>query len=184
VLSSFSETFGRGVVEKALEGVEVVFHQAAAVGVGKSMYRIGHYVDVNACGTAMLLEVLVGGEHSVGKLVVASSMGVYGEGAYRCGRHGVVYPNLRSNVQLRRHEWELKCPECGLVLKPVPTGEDKPLHPTSVYAITKRDQEEMCHAIGRAYGIPTVALRYFNVYGPRQSLSNPYTGVRDFLVAD
>jgi len=164
-------------IKKALKGVEVVFHEAAAVGVGQSMYRIKEYVDVNACGTARLLDTLVNGAYSIEKLIVASSMSVYGEGAYRCKECGIVYPKLRSKRQVEAGDWDLTCPECGRVIGPVPTGEDKPLHPTSVYAISKRDQEEMCLTVGRAYGIPTVALRYFNVYGPRQSLSNPYTGV-------
>jgi dTDP-L-rhamnose 4-epimerase len=164
-------------LEKAVEDVEVVFHQAAAVGVGQSMYMINHYVDVNTVGTGKLLELLVGRENSVEKIVVASSMSIYGEGAYECSKHGKVFPKLRPDNQLKRHEWEVKCPHCSNILKPVATGEDKPLHPTSIYAITKRDQEEMVLTTGKAYGIPAVALRYFNVYGPRQALSNPYTGV-------
>jgi len=164
-------------IERAFKDVEVVFHEAAAVGVGQSMYKIHHYVDVNTVGTAKILEFLVNKENSVEKFVVASSMSSYGEGAYKCNKHGVVYPPLRSQEQLKRHDWEVKCPHCGGSLLSIPTTEEKPLQPTSIYAITKRDQEEMCLAVGKAYGIPTVALRYFNVYGPRQALSNPYTGV-------
>jgi len=108
---------------------------------------------------------------------VASSMSIYGEGAYQCDDCGMVYPSLRSEERLRRREWEMTCPNCGKEVTPVPTDETKPLQPTSIYAVTKKDQEEMSLAVGRAYGIPTVALRYFNVYGPRQSLNNPYTGV-------
>ena len=164
-------------IRKALKGVEVVFHQAAAVGVGQSMYRIQEYIDVNTHGTAKLLEILANGDYNLEKLIVASSMSVYGEGAYRCEDCGIVYPEVRSELQLEAREWEPKCPECGKIVEPIPTGEGKRLHPTSIYAISKRDQEEMCLVVGRAYGIPTVALRYFNGYGPRQSLSNPYTGV-------
>ncbi|MDD5111121.1 MAG: SDR family NAD(P)-dependent oxidoreductase [Candidatus Altiarchaeota archaeon] len=164
-------------VESAVEDVDVVFHEAAAVGVGQSMYRIGYYVGVNTVGTARLLDVLVNKENSVKKVIVASSMSIYGEGAYNCAEHGLVYPKLRTVQQLKKHDWEAKCPKCGRDVAPVPTNEEKPVKPTSIYAITKRDQEEMCHSIGKAYGIPTVALRYFNVYGPRQSLNNPYTGV-------
>jgi dTDP-L-rhamnose 4-epimerase len=156
---------------------EVIFHDAAMVGVGQSMYQVERYVDVNILGTAKLLDILANEEHDVKKLIVASSMSIYGEGKYECNSCGIVYPKLRPEEQLKRGEWEMKCPSCGNVVKPLPTDEDKPLHPTSVYAISKRDQEEMCLAVGKAYGIPTVALRYFNVYGPRQSLSNPYTGV-------
>jgi dTDP-L-rhamnose 4-epimerase len=104
-------------------------------------------------------------------------MSIYGEGAYQCAQHGRFYPALRPDEQLSRKEWEMHCPECGQSGTPIGTPEDKPLFPTSVYAISKMDQELMCLAIGRAYNIPTVALRYFNVYGPRQALSNPYTGV-------
>ncbi|MFH1125634.1 MAG: SDR family NAD(P)-dependent oxidoreductase [Candidatus Altiarchaeota archaeon] len=164
-------------LEKALEDVEVVFHDASAVGVGQSMYKIRHYADVNTMGTANMLELLVTKENSVKKVIVASSMSIYGEGTYDCARHGTIYPKLRTQEQLKKHDWELKCPECGEKIRPMPTPEEKPLQPTSIYAITKRDQEEMCLAVGNAYGIPTVALRYFNVYGPRQALSNPYTGV-------
>ncbi|MDI6810228.1 MAG: SDR family NAD(P)-dependent oxidoreductase [archaeon] len=173
----FGDVRDKETLRKALEGVEVLFHQAAAVGVGQSMYQIKKYVDVNTMATATLLDILVNEEHDVKKLIVASSMSIYGEGAYECEDCGIVYPELRTEEQLKRREWEMKCPNCGSILKPIPTSEDKPLHPTSIYAITKRDQEEMCLTVGRAYGIPTVALRYFNVYGPRQSLNNPYTGV-------
>jgi dTDP-L-rhamnose 4-epimerase len=173
----FGDTRAKGTLKRALTGVEVVFHQAAAVGVGQSMYQIRKYVEVNTTGTANLLDILVNEKNKVRKLIVASSMSIYGEGAYECKNCGIVYPSLRSEEQLKHKQWEMICPKCGETVKPVATGEDKPLHPTSIYAITKRDQEEMCLTIGRAYNIPTVALRYYNVYGPRQSLGNPYTGV-------
>ncbi len=162
---------------KALQGVESVFHEAAMVGVGQSMYQVDKYCDVNVQGTARLLEFLVSKPHSVRKLVVASSMSIYGEGAYACNDCGPVAPELRPESQLKAKEWEPRCPICRRAVRSVPTGEAKPLRPTSVYAVTKRDQEELALSVGRAYGIPTVALRYFNVFGPRQSLSNPYTGV-------
>jgi len=173
-------------LREALKGVEAVFHQAAEVGVGQSMYEITRYVDTNSNGTAVLLEILANEPHTVQKLIVASSMSIYGEGAYECPVHGMVSPQLRPTEQLAARDWEVHCPmpkdtarssSCGLPLKPLPTDEDKPLFPTSIYATTKMDQELMCLAIGRAYDIPTVALRFFNVYGPRQALSNPYTGV-------
>src|SRR5258706_10359932 len=104
-------------------------------------------------------------------------MSIYGEGLYRCPKHGSVSPQVRPDEQLAKRDWEVHCPQCGNDLDPAPTPEDKPLYPTSVYAITKQDQEQLSLVIGRAYGIPTVALRYFNVYGARQELSNPYTGV-------
>ena len=164
-------------LERALRGVRIVFHLAAAVGVAQSMYEIQRYTEVNVLGTAVLLDILAEGKHQVEKLIVASSMSIYGEGKYECPECGVVYPRMRSLEKLRSRVWEMECPHCGRTLSPLPTDEDKPLHPASVYAISKRDQEEMCLCVGRAYGIPTVALRYFNVYGPRQALSNPYTGV-------
>jgi dTDP-L-rhamnose 4-epimerase len=157
--------------------VDVIFHQAAVVGVGQSMYEIERYVDANTRGTAVLLDILANGKHRVRKLIVASSMSIYGEGKYHCAQHGEVYPRLRSDEQLAARDWEMHCPICGGPAEPLPTDEEKLSYPTSIYAITKKDQEEMCLAVGRAYGIPTVALRYFNVYGPRQALSNPYTGV-------
>lgn len=166
-------------VGRALEGAAVVFHQAAKVGVAQSMYQIAGYSEANTLGAAVLLQAIVEAKERPRKLVVASSMSIYGEGAYRCAEHGLVYPRLRPVAQLLRREWELRCPQagCGKPLAPVPTSEDKPLYPTSVYAITKRDHEELFLAVGQAYNIPTTALRYFNVYGSRQALSNPYTGV-------
>ncbi len=173
----FGDLRDKAVLAKGLQGVETIYHLAAAVGVGQSMYQIGHYVDVNTAGTAALLQVLADGSPSVRRLVVASSMSIYGEGAYDCHRCGLVYPPPRSSEQMTKGQWEMTCPRCASEVRPVPTPEDKPLHPTSIYAITKRDQEEMSLVTGKAYGIPTVALRFFNVYGPRQALSNPYTGV-------
>jgi dTDP-L-rhamnose 4-epimerase len=179
-------------VRRALDGVEVVFHQAAAVGVGQSMYEIERYVSVNTLGAAVLLEELVEHRAQLRRVVVASSMSIYGEGAYRIKPEGsagikpegsagdadgaLVFPRLRSNEQLEARRWDYEDAR-GRALEPAPTPESKPLVPTSVYAVTKRDHEELFLAVGAAYAIPTVALRYFNVYGTRQSLSNPYTGV-------
>jgi dTDP-L-rhamnose 4-epimerase len=120
---------------------------------------------------------VIGRRDSIRRLVAASSMVVYGEGSYRCEEHGIVHPALRTPEQLRARDWEARRPACGAHTTPVATREDAPLRPTSVYGITKRDQEELVLVLGRAYGIETVALRYLNVYGPRQALSNPYTGV-------
>ena len=164
-------------IDVALQDIDIIFHEAAMVGVGQSMYQVDKYVDVNTYGTAKLLEYLITREHSVKKLIVASSMSIYGEGAYHCEDHGMVFPPQRRDEQMKRKDWDLNCPICGKKVSPVPTPESKPLQPTSIYAISKKDQEEMSMAIGRAYGIPTVALRYFNTYGPRQALSNPYSGV-------
>jgi dTDP-L-rhamnose 4-epimerase len=167
----------RDALSKALQGVDVVYHLAAAVGVGQSMYQIQYYTDVNTLGGAVLLDLLANTKHQVRKVLVASSMSIYGEGTYECADCGVVYPRLRTEAQLRARDWEMKCPYCDRDVRSVPTHEDKPLYPTSIYAITKRDHEEMFLSTGLAYGIPAVALRFFNTYGPRQALSNPYTGI-------
>ena len=165
-------------VRRALDGIDVVYHQAAEVGVGQSMYEIVRYVKANDLGTAVLLEEMIKRPGQFKKLLVASSMSIYGEGAYRCDACGETSnPFLRSNEQLAAQNWEFKCATCGGFLDAIGTNEDKPLFPTSVYAVTKQDQEQYCLAVGRAYKIPTVAFRYFNVYGTRQALSNPYTGV-------
>jgi dTDP-L-rhamnose 4-epimerase len=152
------------VVRRALDGVDSVVHLAARVGVGQSMYEIAEYTSANSVGTGVLLEALA--ERPVRKLVVASSMSIYGEGAYREGD-----PGERTREQLERHEWDFAAYE------PVPTPETKRPALSSIYALTKYDQERACLVAGAAYGIPTVALRLFNVYGPGQALSNPYTGV-------
>ncbi len=163
--------------ERALAGVDYLSHHAAAVGVGQSMYQIERYMDTNTRATALMLDVLAGGDYPLKKIMVASSMSIYGEGAYGCPDHGLVFPRIRVQEQLAARDWELHCPRCGKFCGPLPTDEDKPLHPTSFYAVSKRDQEELVLIYGQAYKVPAVALRYFNVYGPRQALSNPYTGV-------
>jgi dTDP-L-rhamnose 4-epimerase len=172
------------LVAKCLDGVDRVVHLAAAVGVGQSMYEIERYTSVNAVGAAVLLEGLVAHRDHIEKIVVASSMSIYGEGLYRCPQQGhELAPDLRTEGQLAERRWELVCDSCGAELEPLPTPETKPLQPTSVYAIGKRDHEELTLAVGRAYGIPATALRFFNVYGPRQALSNPYTGVAAIFAA-
>ncbi len=162
----------REAVRKALVGVTHVYHFAAAVGVGQSMYEIEHYTDVNNRGTAVLLEEII--KQPVQRLIVASSMSVYGEGLYRSGQQ-TYEPQPRTREQLSRAQWDLS--ENGRILEPVETPETKHTAPSSVYALSKLDQEQLCLMFGSAYQIPTVALRFFNVYGPHQSLSNPYTGV-------
>lgn len=167
----------REKLKEAINGIDVVFHLAASVGVAQSMYEIAKYTESNTMGGATLLDLIANEKHNIRKVIIASSMSVYGEGAYKCDDCGEVYPKIRSLEQFKRNDWEMKCPNCNVDVKPIPTGEDKPLFPTSIYAVSKRDHEEMFLIIGRAYQIPTVALRFFNVYGPRQALSNPYTGV-------
>ncbi len=165
-------------VRQALDGIDAVYHLAAAVGVGQSMYEIERYTSVNSIGAAVVLEEAVERRDSIRKLVVASSMSIYGEGQYRNPRTGEsgIAPGLRPESQLAAREWEVRA-EDGGPLEPEPTAETKPLRPTSVYAVSKRDHEELFLSVGAAYGIPTTALRFFNVYGERQALSNPYTGV-------
>lgn len=164
----------RDKVDEALRGVEAVFHFAAAVGVGQSMYEVAHYTRTNNLGTAVLLEALV--KNPVERLVVASSMSLYGEGLYRGASGGPRLVGERTLEQLKAAQWEFLA-EDGSVLQPMPTPETKQPALASVYALSKYDQERLCLMIGRAYDIPTVALRFFNAYGPRQALSNPYTGV-------
>lgn len=167
----------REKLKKAINNIDVVFHLAASVGVAQSMYEIAKYTESNTMGGATLLDLIANEKHNIRKVVVASSMSVYGEGSYSCNNCGKVYPKIRSLEQFKKNDWEMKCPNCNIDVMPIPTDEDKPLFPTSIYAVSKRDHEEMFLIIGRAYQIPTVALRFFNVYGPRQALSNPYTGV-------
>ncbi|TKX69930.1 NAD-dependent epimerase/dehydratase family protein [Halorubrum sp. SP9] len=168
----------REIVSDLLEQVDVVSHQASAVGVGQSMYQVEKYVDINTRGTAVMLDVIANEDIQIDKFVVASSMSIYGEGAYKCAECGSErYPNFRSDDQMSESGWEHMCSKCGSELEPIPTSESKPLDSTSVYAITKKDQEQLVRSVCRAYGIESVALRYFNIYGSRQSLSNPYTGV-------
>jgi len=166
----------RDSLKKALQGVDTVIHDAAEVGVGQSMYSIEQYVSSNVGGTATLWDILVNDSHSVEKVLVASSMSLYGEGRYRCETHGIVVPEPRKEEDMKAGNWECLCPICSAPLQPEPTDEDKALDSSSVYAQSKRDQEVYSLIIGKAHKIPTVACRYFNCYGPRQSLNNPYTG--------
>ena len=170
-------------LKKALKGVDVVFHKAAMVGVGQSQYQIKRYVDVNIGGTANLLDILANEKNTVSKLIVASSMSSYGEGQYECDDCGIVRPELRSEEQMEEEDWELYCPICYEYATPMGTSEEKRLECNSIYAISKKNQEEMVLNFGETYGVPSVALRYFNVYGPRQSLSNPYTGVAAIFIS-
>jgi dTDP-L-rhamnose 4-epimerase len=161
-------------LRKALKGIDAVFHLAAMVGVGQSMYEVAQYTAVNNQGTANLMQALI--EQPVQKLVVASSMSIYGEGLYRTPAGDLLAGNNRSLKQLKARDWELRDLD-GEILTPVATPETKLPSLASIYALSKYDQERMCLIMGQAYRIPTVALRFFNVYGTRQALSNPYTGV-------
>lgn len=161
-------------VRKALKGIDAVYHFVASVGVGQSMYQIADYTSVNNMGTAVLLEALL--KQKMQRLIVASSMSIYGEGLYKDSK-GRISPAVdRTLEQVRAQEWEV-CNAAGDILTPVPTPETKQPTLASIYALSKYDQEQMCLMIGRAYQLPAVALRFFNIFGPFQSLSNPYTGV-------
>jgi dTDP-L-rhamnose 4-epimerase len=164
----------RTTVDRALEGVDSVVHFAARVGVGQSMYEIADYTSVNSTGTAVLLEAML--DRPVAKLLVASSMSVYGEGRYVSARGREVPAVDRDAAQLERGQWDPHGPR-GEQLEPVPTPERKRVSLSSIYALNKYEQERMCLLFGCSYDVPTVALRFFNVYGPYQALSNPYTGV-------
>jgi dTDP-L-rhamnose 4-epimerase len=166
------------VVSQALSDRDVLVHLAAETGTGQSMYQVGHYQDVNIGGTAAILDLLVNRPNSrVSKVVVASSRAIYGEGRYRCSEHGTVYPGERRMGDLRAGQYEPCCPLCGIACAPEPTGEDSPKKPLSFYGLTKQVQEEMVLMFARVCGLAAYALRYQNVYGPGQSLRNPYTGI-------
>jgi len=167
----------RQALAAVLADAEYVFHLAAAVGSGISMVEVAHFLEVNTLATGILLELLIERRGRIRKLIVASSMTAMGEGTYRCPRDGTQYPGLRPLEQLERNDWEPKCPHCGGELSAQAMAEDRPLNPVTIYGLSKKDQEEASLLVGRAYGIPTVAFRFFSVYGPRQSLTNPYTGV-------
>jgi dTDP-L-rhamnose 4-epimerase len=164
-------------VARALDGIDAVYHFAALTGVGQSMYDMTHYARVNGLGTTTLIEGIVKGGHVLKRLVLSSSRAIYGEGAYVCREHGAQFPGARSRERLQAGKFAMPCPVCGDDLDAVPTPEDKVSEPFSVYAITKKHQEDYVRYAANTFGIPAVVLRYFNVFGSRQSLKNPYTGV-------
>lgn len=163
--------------EQALDDQEAIVHLAAETGTGQSMYQIEQYVNINVRGTAILLDCLVKSRRKIQKVVVASSRAIYGEGKNKCPTHGVVYPGSRKDIDMALGSFQVKCPICGADVSPLPTDEDSTLSPGSIYAITKLNQEQMVICICRSLGIPAVALRFQNVFGPGQSLKNPYTGI-------
>ncbi len=167
----------RDLCARALEGQHAVVHLAAETGTGQSMYQVRHYTDVNIGGTANLLEHLLTSKFPVRSFVVASSRAVYGEGAARCPQHGLVYPEARKRAEMEAGDFAPKCPLCGQATTPVPTPEESPLRPSSLYGLTKQVQEQMALMYGESLRINSFALRYQNVYGPGQSLKNPYTGI-------
>lgn len=173
----------RSLMARCLQKVDVVVHLAAETGTGQSMYEIRRYVDVNVSGTAILLDLLANTQHQVGKLMVASSRAIYGEGRYRCVMHGVIYPEQRTTEDMERGLFSPRCPVCSAFVEVEATDERSPAKPSSIYGITKLNQEQMVLTVGRALGIPSLAFRYQNVYGPGQSLLNPYTGILSIFSA-
>lgn len=161
----------------ALRDIEVVVHLAAETGTGQSMYEIEKYTDVNIKASAIFLDILANEKHSVKKILIASSRAIYGEGKYECTSCGVVYPNERRDADMANGDFAVKCPKCGVDAKSQATDEESKIHPSSIYGITKQAQEQMFMVMGKSLNIPVVALRYQNVYGAGQSLSNPYTGI-------
>lgn len=167
----------RNLFEKILENQDVVIHLAAETGTGQSMYEIEKYCSTNIGGTALLLDILANKNNSVKKVIVAESRAIYGEGKYECDSCGIVYPLARTEEDMLAGDFQVKCPNCNKPVKLIATDERSKIHPTSVYGITKQMQGQLVHCVCQAIGIPSVSFRYQNVYGPGQSLKNPYTGI-------
>jgi dTDP-L-rhamnose 4-epimerase len=166
--------------EKWLDGIDVVIHLASMAGLGQSMYKPSDYCTSNVCGTANLFDFLIKNKETrknIKKIIVASSKTIYGEGAYKCIEHGMIFPGLREISQLNKKDFELHCTHCHKAMETIPIPEEKPPNCLSVYALTKYATENIATIFGQTLSIPTVSFRYFSVFGPRQSLSNPYTGV-------
>lgn len=163
--------------EALTDGIDLVIHLAAETGTGQSMYEIEKYVDTNIKGTSILLDKIVNEKLNVKKLIIASSRAIYGEGKFSCEEHGIVYPESRKDEDMKNGDFNVKCPICGKNVKMELTDEESKSHPTSVYGYTKKAQEELSLLIGKSINLPVVAFRFQNVYGPGQSLKNPYTGI-------
>ena len=164
-------------ITKAIKGQDAIIHLAAETGTGQSMYEIKKYCDVNINGTALILDILANQKHTIKKVIIASSRAIYGEGQYKCAEHGIVYPTSRVETDMKKGDFECKCPICHQSVALMATSEASKIHPTSIYGITKQNQEQMVLTVCQSLGIAAVAFRYQNVYGPGQSLSNPYTGI-------
>ncbi|WP_175620846.1 NAD-dependent epimerase/dehydratase family protein [Chryseobacterium schmidteae] len=161
----------------AIKDQDAIIHLAAETGTGQSMYEIQKYVDVNIGGTALMLDILANHSHQIKKIIIASSRAIYGEGKYKCAKHGIIYPSERKDTAMAKGDFSCKCPICDDTVIILPTTEDSKIHPTSVYGITKQNQEQLVLTVCKSLGIAAVGYRYQNVYGPGQSLSNPYTGI-------
>lgn len=183
ILNNSNIQFIKGTVtsrddwRKAMNNVDAIIHLAAETGTGQSMYEIEKYLNVNIIGTGIILDFLANEKHNVKRVIIASSRAIYGEGRYKCPVHGDVYPTERLEKDMIRGDFECKCPFCGGNIELLSTTEESKIHPTSLYGITKQNQEQMVMVICKSVGIDAVGLRYQNVYGPGQSLSNPYTGI-------
>ena len=161
----------------AIKNQEIIIHLAAETGTGQSMYEVEKYTNVNVIGTSHMLEILANSNHNVKKIIVASSRSIYGEGKYNCKTHGVQYPSKRKEEDMKKGEFNPKCSMCNSTLNVLPTDEQSKIHPSSIYGINKQQQEQMVMLMEESLSIPSIAFRYQNVYGPGQSLSNPYTGI-------
>lgn len=164
-------------LERIIPGHDVIVHLAAETGTGQSMYQISRYVEVNELGTATLLDAILNSSSAIEKLILASSRSIYGEGKYECKEHGIVYPKQRDVQSMEQNDFSVKCPFCKQPVIALPTDEDSEIHPQSIYGITKQNQEQLLFTFSNSQKIPAIALRFQNVYGPGQSLSNPYTGI-------
>jgi dTDP-L-rhamnose 4-epimerase len=177
VIFRLGDVSNRNDWEASLKDIDTVIHFAAETGTGQSMYSIENYVKTNIYGTALLWDILANGGKSVKKVIIASSRAVYGEGRYKCPVHGIVYPGSRDEADMINGDYNVKCPICHNTAEALPTTEDSKIHPSSVYGFTKQAQEDLSKIASRTLNIPTIVFRYQNVYGPGQSLSNPYTGI-------
>ena len=165
-------------LQLATNDQDIIIHLAAETGTGQSMYQISRYTNVNMVGTSNIFDLISNSpSNTIEKVIVASSRSIYGEGKYNCSKHGTVYPLARRNKDMDRGIFEVRCPYCNEFTSPLPTDENSKLHPSSIYGVTKHFQEELALVAGKSLKIPTIALRFQNVYGPGQSLSNPYTGI-------
>ncbi len=167
----------RACLLKAIKDQDAIFHFAAETGTGQSMYEIERYVDVNIKGTALLLDILSNEKHRVKKLIYSSSRAIYGEGRYFCEDHGFIYPKERNKDDMKNGFFDFKCNHCNAKLKLMATDEESKIIPSSIYAMTKQSGEDMLNLISKAKNIDAISLRFQNVYGPGQSLKNPYTGI-------
>jgi len=167
----------RDQMQELMKNVDILIHLSAETGTGQSMYSINNYVDVNELGTANILHTLINSGNTIKKFILASSRSVYGEGKYKCKKCGIVYPQGRSSINMDKKDFNVKCPYCEKNVNPLPTDENSKVLPSSIYAVTKYNQEELVRVVCTSIGIPYMIYRFQNVYGPGQSLQNPYTGI-------